>query len=57
MNDNYFVKAMHNLKNKVEKDHSHYFEAIKYYNLGIDFLMNYMKGEINANTRFQMAKK
>ena len=58
MNNNYFVKAMSNLKTAVGKDNGHYFEeAITYYNLGIDLLMNYMKGEINANTRFQMAKK
>ena len=53
-----FSKAMKNIILAVEKDNEHYFdEAIKYYNLGIDQLMIFLKQELNANMRFQLAKK
>tara|TARA_A100001015_G_scaffold213056_1_gene238958 strand:+ start:33 stop:602 length:570 start_codon:yes stop_codon:yes gene_type:complete len=53
-----FNKAMKNIILAVEKDNEHYFdEAIKYYNLGIDQLMIFLKQELNANMRFQLAKK
>ena len=52
------VKAIKNIKEATEKDHSHDFtDAIKLYERGIDQLMVYMKTTVNANERFQMAKK
>ena len=57
-NNEFFGKAIKYLRLVVEKDNSHYFEeAINFYNLGVDNLICYMKSEINANTRFQFAKK
>lgn len=56
--NNIFIKSMKNITIATEKDHDHEFEdAIKYYNLGIDQIMNYMKQIPNANERFQIAKK
>ena len=52
------VKAIKNIKEATEKDHSHDFtDAIKLYERGIDQLMVYMKTTVNADERFQMAKK
>jgi len=57
-NQSLLVKAIKNIKEATEKDHSHDFiDAIKLYERGIDQLMVYMKTIVNANERFQMAKK
>ncbi len=57
-NKSLLVKAIKNITEATEKDNSHDFtDAIKLYQLGIDQLMVYMKTTVNADERFQMAKK
>ena len=52
------LKALKNITNAVEKDNGHYFtEAIILYNKGIDQFTYYMKTMVNANDRFELAKK
>jgi hypothetical protein len=57
-NKSLFMKAIKNITEATKKDNAHDFtEAIKLYQLGIDQLMVCMKTTVNANDRFQMAKK
>ena len=57
-NNDFLAKSINNLRIAVEKDNSHYFEeAIKYYDIGIDNLMHYLKTVVNSNNRFQIAKR
>ena len=57
-NKSLLVKAIKNITYATDKDGSHDFpEAIGLYEKGIDLLLVYMKSSVNADERFQMAKK